>query len=67
MWIRLEDGLYLFGEHGINRIDIKHAYNDGGEKVECGSDLYRDTKLIAVTTATVDRIQELLAEAAACE
>ena len=62
MWIRLEDGLFLFGEHGINRVDIKHKYNDLGQKEECGSDLYRDTKLIAVTEVKVSRIQELLAE-----
>lgn len=60
MWIKLEDGLYLFGEHGINRIEEEFDFNKDGDKVAVGVRLYRDTKHIASSKKTVERIQELL-------
>lgn len=60
MWIRLEDGLYLFGRDGINRIEETFTYNERGDKVANGTEFYRDTKRLAVSSFSIDHITDLL-------
>ncbi len=62
-WIKFEnDGLYLFGEGGITRVEPFTGY-DAQQKKVSGSVLYSGITRVTVTSYTLEQIQELLERA----
>jgi len=59
-WLLLSDGLYLFGENAINRVEKVSGYLSDGKKSVYVTALYNGQKEITRVTTTVEEIKEML-------